>query len=156
MFEGRHPALTSALLARLDRALAAAGIARTGRVHVLAQCGHDDYLRLNVVCDAMLDTLRWSGGNTTLDALACGLPVVTLPGRFMRGRQSAGMLSTIGVTDTVARDLDHYVALASRLARDRAWRDDVSARIVARRSELFDDARPIAAWIDALERLARR
>ena len=31
------------------------------------------------VCDAMLDTLHWSGGNTSLDALACGLPIVTLP-----------------------------------------------------------------------------
>ena len=35
----------------------------------------------------MLDTLRWSGGNTSLDAIACGLPVVTLPGASCaRGR----------------------------------------------------------------------
>ena len=51
---------------------------------------------INAVCDAMLDTLRWSGGNTSLDALAAGLPIVTLPGRFMRGRQSAGMLAHNG------------------------------------------------------------
>ena len=41
---------------------------------------HDDFLRINRACDVMLDTLRWSGGNTSLDALAGGLPIVTLPG----------------------------------------------------------------------------
>ena len=54
---------------------------------VLPAVPHDDYQRVNLACDAMLDTLHWSGGNTTLDALACGLPVVTLPGAFMITRQ---------------------------------------------------------------------
>jgi CRISPR-associated protein Csy1 len=154
LFEGRHPALTAAYLARLDGALAAAGLARAGRVHVLPQCAHDDYLRINALCDAMLDTLRWSGGNTTLDALAAGLPVVTLPGRFMRGRQSAAMLELIGVADTIASDVDDYVRIASRLARERAWRDDVAARVAGHRDRMFDDARPIDALAGALRALA--
>jgi CRISPR-associated protein Csy1 len=154
LFEGRHPALTRKYTARLDRALGSAGIARAGRVHVLPQCGHDDYLRLNLVCDAMLDTVRWSGGNTSLDALACGLPIVTLPGTLMRSRQSAGMLATIGVTDTVARDTDDYVDIAARLARERGFRDALATRIASARGILFDDARPIAALAEALERLA--
>ena len=73
------------------------------RARVLPQLPHPDYLRVNRVCDAMLDTLHWSGGNTSLDALACGLPVVTLPGALMRGRQSAGMLRVLGVTELIAR-----------------------------------------------------
>jgi CRISPR-associated protein Csy1 len=44
---------------------------------MLPQCAHDDYLRINTLCDAMVDTLHWSGGNTSLDALACGLPIVS-------------------------------------------------------------------------------
>ena len=83
------------------------------RLIVLPQCGHDDYMRINAVCDAMLDTLRWSGGNTALDALAAGLPIVTLPGTFMRGRQSAGMLSLAGVDELIARDADDYVRIAA-------------------------------------------
>jgi predicted O-linked N-acetylglucosamine transferase (SPINDLY family) len=156
LFEGRHPALTAAYLARLDRALAREGISRAGRVHVLPQCTHHDYLRVNRVCDAMLDTLRWSGGNTSLDAIACGLPIVTLPGRYMRGRQSAGMLRTIGVTDSIARDAAQYVDIASRLVDDREFRDDVASRIASGRGALFDDPRPLDALCEALERLAGR
>jgi len=36
---------------------------------------HADYLRINTLCDVMLDTVLGSGGKTTLDALGeLGLP----------------------------------------------------------------------------------
>jgi predicted O-linked N-acetylglucosamine transferase (SPINDLY family) len=98
----------------------------------------------------MLDTLRWSGGNTSLDAIACGLPVVTLPGRFMRARQSAAMLRLAGVPDLVATDVDGYVALAQRLALDRAWRDEIAARVAAGAARIFDDPAPVATLADWL------
>ena len=59
------------------------------------------------ISDVMIDTLRWSGGNTTLDALASALPVVTLEGRFMRGRQTAAMLRILGIEELIARDQEH-------------------------------------------------
>jgi CRISPR-associated protein Csy1 len=147
LFEGRDPSLTARFRARL----AAAGIG-DARLRLLPQCGHDDFLRINRVCDGMLDTLHWSGGNTSLDAIACGLPIVTLPGRFMRGRQSAGMLRLMGIDELVARDPDHYVEIAARLCLDGAWRDAVRARIVAARDRVFDDPAPIAALAEFLQR----
>jgi CRISPR-associated protein Csy1 len=154
MFQGRHPVLTAKLLARLAAACAAAGVDHASRIHVLAHLDHADYLRLNCVCDAMLDTLRWSGGNTSLDALACALPIVTLPGTFMRGRQSAAMLEQAGVPELVARDQDDYVAIATRLAVDPAWRASHSARLRSGRDAVFDDSRPIAALAETLRALA--
>jgi CRISPR-associated protein Csy1 len=154
LFQGLHPKITAKYLARLDRALAAAGVAREGRVVVLPAVKHDEYLKINSVCDAMLDTTRWSGGNTSLDAIACGLPMVTLPGRFMRARQSAGMLALMEIDELVAQDLDDYVRIAARLADDRAWRDAISARIVAARGRIFDDPAPTTALADELLRLS--
>ena len=90
-----------------------------------AAVGHDDYLRINMLCDAMIDTLHWSGGNSSLDALACSLPVVTLPGAFMRGRQSAGMLSLLGVPELIAADAGEYLSITARLAGDEAWRREL-------------------------------
>ena len=122
----------------------------------LPQCGHDDFLRINAVCDAMLDTQRWSGGNTSLDALAAGLPIVTLPGRFMRGRQSAAMLSLAGLAELVATDVDDYVRIASaRRDRRAVARSGLRARIRDGRGRVFNDAAPVAALASALEALVR-
>lgn len=148
LFEGREPQLTAFFRARLE----AAGVPGD-RVRFLAQCGHDDYLRINAVCDLMLDTLHWSGGNTSLDALACGLPMVTLPGRFMRGRQSAGMLRLMGLDELIVADRDAYVRLVVELARDAARRQDLAARIRATHHLIFDDPAPIAALAALLRQL---
>ena len=151
IFEGRHPALTRRYLDRLGAACAAEGV-DAARVVVLAQCRHDRYLQVNRACDAMLDTLRWSGGNTTLDAIACGVPVVTLPGRFMRARQSAAMLTLAAVPELIARDETDYLAIAERVASDRDWRDALSQRLHDGQRRLFDDREPIdalAAWLVA-------
>jgi predicted O-linked N-acetylglucosamine transferase (SPINDLY family) len=145
-FEGRHARLTAKFVTRLHAALATQGVAAADRILFQPQCSHDAYLRLNRACDAMLDTLRWSGGNTTLDAIACGLPVVTLPGRYMRARQSAAMLELAGVPELVSRDLDDYLRIASTLASDAGWRDDVSRRLVGGHARIFDDPSPLAAF----------
>ena len=138
LFAGRHPAITDQFMRRFARTLERHGIAIRERIRVLPPVAHDDYMRVNLVCDAMVDTLHWSGGNTSLDALACGLPVVTLPGTFMRGRQSAGMLSLLGVPELIASDRDAYIALASRLTTDSEWRRSLAARIRAAHSRLFN------------------
>ena len=156
LFSGRHPAITDQAMRRLTRTFERHQLSIRERTRVLPQLGHDDYLRVNRICDAMLDTLHWSGGNTSLDALACGLPIVTLPGAFMRGRQSAGMLALLGVGDElVARDRAGYATIASRLAADPAWRRDLRHRIDERQERLFDSAAPIERLHSLLEEEAR-
>jgi predicted O-linked N-acetylglucosamine transferase (SPINDLY family) len=104
----------------------------------------------------MLDATAWSGGNTSLDALAAGLPIVTLPGAFMRARQSMAMLELCGARDLVAADADDYVRIAARLAQDRVWREEMAGRIAAGSARLFDDPVPLDAFAqfirDALAR----
>jgi predicted O-linked N-acetylglucosamine transferase (SPINDLY family) len=102
----------------------------------------------------MLDTLHWSGGNTSLDALACGLPIVTLPGALMRGRQTAGMLDVIGVPDLIAADRADYLRIACRLADDAAWRSELRERIALAQGRLFDDPAPIARLQAFLQEVA--
>lgn len=145
-FGGWHPAPIDRFMQRLKLTLDGFGIPIRERTRVLPQVGHDDYLRINMLCDAMIDTLHWSGGNSSLDALACSLPVVTLPGAFMRGRQSAGMLSLLGVPELIAGDRADYMAIAARLSADVAWRRDLAQRIGAAQALLFDVP-------DAVERL---
>ena len=104
----------------------------------LPRMSRGDFLSVMKISDVMIDTLRWSGGNTTLDALASALPVVTLEGRFMRGRQTAAMLRILGIEELIAGDQEQYVALALRVASDKAYRAELSARIRGGLPKLFD------------------
>jgi protein O-GlcNAc transferase len=93
----------------------------------------------------MLDSIGWSGGNTTLEALAQDLPVVTCEGALMRGRVSAGMLRMMGMPETVAGSIDDFVALAIRIGRDRSWRAEIKARVAADKHRLYRDRTCIVA-----------
>jgi len=125
------------------------------RVFVMPYMTHASYLRVNALCDVMLDTLHWSGGNTSLDALAMGLPVVTLPGALMRGRQSLGMLRMMGLEDAlVARDAEDYVARAVAIASDPDRRAALSAAIAAAHGNVFERDEALAAFASFIERAA--
>ncbi|MEO8384583.1 MAG: tetratricopeptide repeat protein [Betaproteobacteria bacterium] len=145
MFAGQNDGVTQKFVARLSAAFAASGLAPQGRVKLLPFTAHDDYKRINALCDVMLDTLHWSGGNTSLDALAMGLPVVTLPGEFMRGRQTMGMLRLLGVEELIATSADDYLVICARVANDAQYRQHLSQRILANSARLFDDPAPTAA-----------
>lgn len=122
--------------------LAAQGIP-AARTLFLPYMPRQDFLAVNQVCDVMLDTLRWSGGNTSLDAIAAGLPVVTLPGQFMRGRQSMAMLRSIGCSDLIASDKEDYVRKASVALSDVAFRHDARERMRAGSEGLYEQSAPL-------------
>ena len=145
LFAAPHPAITDQFMSRLQKCFDDFGIAIRERTRVLPRLDHQAYLAVNRVCDAMLDTLRWSGGQTSVDALDCGLPLVTLPGAMMRARQSAGMLKLIGMEKLIAKDIEDYLRIANRLCGDPPWRAQLSRQIRERCRRLFDDAEPIKA-----------
>jgi protein O-GlcNAc transferase len=156
MFASTHDVLTQAFATRLARALRKRGMDIKERVHFIApNIPHPAYLGLNRVCDVMLDTLHWSGGNTSLDALATGLPVVTLPGAFMRGRQSKAMLEILGLEELVAADAGGYVDAAVSLGTQRARREEIAGRMAANRGRLFEREEPVRAFERFLESAAR-
>jgi CRISPR-associated protein Csy1 len=154
LFAERHPALTDAFMRRLTVAFERHGLSIRERTRVLPRVSHDDYLRINLACDLMLDTLHWSGGNTTLDAIACGLPVVTLPGPYMRGRQSAAMLRLIGLPEMVASDVGAYVRIASDLAGDEPRRAAIRQAMREGSDAIFEDRAPLAVLHGFLEEAA--
>ena len=130
---------------RLHRAFAAAELNSDDYCIFLPTLERNDYLMLNLLSDVYLDTLGFTGGNTTLDAIACGLAIVTCPGEFMRGRLSTGILQTLGVTDTIAANETDYIDIAIRLAHESDWRREISMVMQARCSEVFDDPTCITA-----------
>ncbi|MFB8788399.1 MAG: tetratricopeptide repeat protein [Potamolinea sp.] len=97
------------------------------------------YSNLNLISDIYLDTFSWSGGHSTLEAIACNLPVVTCPGEFMRSRHSYGILQMLGVTETIATNENEYLQVAVRLGQEPRWRASIVQQMIQRHFHLYDD-----------------
>jgi predicted O-linked N-acetylglucosamine transferase (SPINDLY family) len=149
-FQAPARAVTDRFARRMQRALQAQGVAPRGQLKFLPRMDSASFRAVLAAADVVLDTQPWSGGNTTLDALAAGTPVVTWPGRFMRGRQTAAMLAMAGVGELAAEGPEGYVALAMRVAGDRAMNQALRERIRAGRGALFGRREPVSALGDAI------
>jgi predicted O-linked N-acetylglucosamine transferase (SPINDLY family) len=115
-----------------------------------------NFLRLLSLADVYLDSIGWSGGMTTLEALGCMLPVVTMPGEFMRGRHSYGCLRRIGVMDTVAQNVEDYIDIAVRLGLDEKWREAIKMKQESKLDKLYDDTDCISGLEEFYLNLAER
>jgi len=153
-FDGQAKGQTLAFAKRLEQAMRRRGVPPRQQFKFLPRMGRAPFLDVMKVSDVMIDTLRWSGGNTTLDALSSGLPIVTLEGRYMRGRQTAAMLRILGVEELIAADADQYLALAQKVASETAYRSALALRIRTRLPDLLDRSEPSTALASALERIA--
>ena len=90
--EDTHPMLGRLLRARWAETLPDVA----ARIRLLPRLSPDDYFDLVASADVVLDTPYFSGANTAYDAFAAGVPVVTLPTPFPRGRYTAALYQTWG------------------------------------------------------------
>lgn len=132
------------LKSRLLRAFAAVGLISEDYCVFLSIPERLDYLMINLLSDVYLDTFTWSGGNTSLEAIACHLPIVTCTGEFMRGRHSDSFLKMLGVTDTIAQNEAEYIEIAVKLGLDPAWRSSIVEKMSQNCDRLFDDKACVA------------
>jgi predicted O-linked N-acetylglucosamine transferase (SPINDLY family) len=137
---------------RLATAFAQVELAMESHCLFQPRLSRDDYFSLNLASDVLLDTLGWSGGKTTLEGISCGLPVLTCPGGFMRGRHSYAMLKLMNVTETIAANPDDYVAIAVKLARDRQFYDRVKQKIGDNSHRIYEDLSAVRALEDFIKR----
>jgi predicted O-linked N-acetylglucosamine transferase (SPINDLY family) len=144
--KGTH--ITELFHQRLDRAFGTFGLKADDYCLFLPRLDQHKFVAAAGLCDVVLDSINWSGCNSTLESLVFDLPIVTLPGPLMRGRHSMAILRMMGVTETIAETIDDYVSIAVHLAQDVSWRQTVRARISANKHRIYRDR----ACISALER----
>jgi predicted O-linked N-acetylglucosamine transferase (SPINDLY family) len=77
-----------------------------------------DHLAALHEVDLALDPFPASGGITTAETLWMGVPVVTLLGETTHGRNSAAILTALGMPDWIARDEEEYLRIALEFAED--------------------------------------
>lgn len=147
--------LSLALAARLRQAFEGAGLDFDDYGVFIPWLKHGEFYGLMQRADVFLDTLGFSGFNTAMQAVECALPIAALDGRFMRGRLASGILKRMGMPELVASSGEGYISLATRLAQDKNYRDEIRGHMKARQHVLYDDAEPVRAFGEFLARIAR-
>jgi predicted O-linked N-acetylglucosamine transferase (SPINDLY family) len=135
LIEGKHSHWNEMLLSRFRRTIPDV----CGRIRWLSRLSRPDYLRLLAVSDVMLDPIHFGGGNTSYEGLALGVPIVTWPSAFLRGRLTATMYAQMGFTDLVVHQGGDYVERALRLGTDPDYRQEVSRELRERAGVLYGD-----------------
>ena len=131
--------ITELFRQRLNRAFGESGLKADDYCRFLPRLDESEFGAATGQCDVFLDSINWSGCNSTLESLVHDLPIVTMTGPLMRGRHSMAMLGMMGVTETIAGTIDDYVAIAVRLARDVPWRIAVKDKISANKHRIYLD-----------------
>ncbi|MBL8670401.1 MAG: tetratricopeptide repeat protein [Alphaproteobacteria bacterium] len=147
LIAGLYPAHAAQIRARLERL---AGAEAIKRVLFLPMLHHPKFLALAAAADVMLDTPHFSGGNTSFEALAFGVPIVTWPSGLMRGRTTFGMLRAMELLDTVVDGPEAYVRLAVDLGTSRKRRAALSEAILERNGALYENPMVTQAWLKFL------
>jgi predicted O-linked N-acetylglucosamine transferase (SPINDLY family) len=147
--------ITGLFRQRLNRAFGQFGLRSEDYCVFLPRLDQQDFVAATGQCDIFLDSIGWSGCNSTLECLPYDLPIVTMAGQFMRGRHSTAILKMMGIPETIAETTDDYVATAVRLARDVAWRMGIKRRVSENKHRLYRDRTCISALEEFLIGIAR-
>ena len=109
------------------------------RVIWIDRLSYEKFLALTALCDVMLDPIHFGGGNTTYEALALGVPVITLPSKLLRGRLTLAMYRMMGMDDCVTSSIEDYAQRAVAIATDPDHREIVRAKIATGSGRLFEN-----------------
>lgn len=156
LLEGEHPSWSDLLRRRW--ACNHPGLVE--RVRFLPRLPLDRFMALMAHFDVLLDPIHFGSGNTLYEAMVSGTPIVTWPGRFMRGRIVAAAYRQMAVVDApIAERLEDYAPLALALGRDPARREALRQASRAAAGALFEDGQAVreleAFVVAAVEAAAR-
>lgn len=137
--------------ARMDRVFRVRGLDYENHCQFFPKMKLTEFFGLIRASDIILDGIAWSGNNSSMETLSLNKPIVTLPGEMFRNRHTHGILKRLGITETQASSLEHYVSIAVRLGKDPEFREEITQTIAARKHLLYEDLEPIRGLEKALE-----
>lgn len=145
------PPLT-AWLDKLRERWARTAPAALPRLVALPGMPREDYLAMCRLFDVMIDPPHYTGGNSSLEALAVGTPIVTWSSRFLRGRITGAFYEDAGIDGLTVERIEDVAPRAVEIATDPARRQAIVDDIEARRGCLFENRKVVdetAAWLAA-------
>lgn len=111
----------------------------------------EGYSGLMSNADLLLDPIGFSGANTTLQAIGCGLPVVTREGKFQRTKHASAILRTLGIEELITYTEEEYIRLVEKLILNERLRKNLKSKIKSNENYIYQNIEPIKALENFLE-----
>lgn len=105
------------------------------------------------LCDIVLDPIHFGIASTLYKLFYMGIPVVTLPGKFLPGRTAMGLLKWIGVQELIAKDDVDYVNIAVKFAKDKVCNASIRRKIKDSSDIIYGDSGAAAELSEILRNL---
>lgn len=155
-FRSRSESMDSLLERRLRLAFEREQVDYDAHVCLIPTLSRPRFYALMQRSALMLDTVGFSGFNTALQAVECGLPVLAHEGEFMRGRLASAIMRRLQLPELVATTDEEFIMKAVQLAGDTTARSALAGRIVNRREQLVGDVAPVRALEGYLGEAAKK
>jgi protein O-GlcNAc transferase len=130
---------------RLEKVFKSAGLDLDDYVAFYPWLAAGDFHALMLNADLMLDTMEFSGFNTVQQALECELPVLTMEGKFMRGRFGAALLRLVGLDHLIATSPEHYLEIFRQIRESEHLLPEARKLIQKNMDRIFNIKNP---WDD--------
>jgi len=111
----------------------------------------DEFSTVASLCDLGLDTIGWSGCNSSLETLAVATPVLTCPSTFMRSRHTSAILTMMGCEELIVSTPEQLVEEAIAVSSDRERLMNLRSRVTSSISNVYRDMEAVRG----LERVIR-
>ncbi len=130
---------------RLHLAFQAEGLDHETYCIFLPEMKVNRFAGVAAIADVFLDSLGWSGCNSSFESLAHQTPIVTCPGELMRSRHTLAILKMMELEEAIAYDKSEYIRIAIRLGLDPVYRMSIAQKIAMNRHRLYWDLEAIQA-----------
>ena len=81
----------------------------------------------------------WSGGNSHIEAISRGIPVLTIEGITLRQNHTCGILKRLDLSILIAKDCQDYLTLISKCITDQNFLIECKKKILLNKKKIFND-----------------
>ena len=86
----------------------------------------------------IVDTIGWSGGNTTMEALYLNKPVITIKGKNLRGNHTAAILQKLELNELIANSYSEFLSLIKKINTDQNFYNLIVSKIKKNKNLIFN------------------
>lgn len=123
------------------------------RIRVLPAQPADAFAALLGCVDLVLEAAPFGSFNTLMTAFALGIPVLSFPGDYLRGRYCLASYRQLGIEGALASSWPDYAQQALELAHNPRRRQQIGREILLAQPRLFNNLPIVAEFKTCLQQL---